>query len=203
MAAIITDLPLEPDPLLEPNSICTKCMQCVKGCAPGAIPHIKEGKIKEIKIEDKIYQWGDVDMGKCTLSYHGGDATVSPFIHKSFPGWNIDASKQEFTERGAYRFCQTLSRGKWKVEDQSPSGWVIEGHAMLGMKWGLGESEGASYAVEGSRGCERSCFNYLEKRGLIEQTFNNGDFIKRPRWLLPSKVKGVGDFLNTKKGEKK
>jgi len=183
LAAIITDLPLEPDPLLEPNSICTKCMLCAKGCPSGAIPHIKEGKIVEIKIEDKTYQWGDVDMGKCTLSYHGGDSTVSPFIHKSFPGWNIDASKQNFTERGAYRFCWTLSNARWGKEDESPTGYVIEGHAMLN-KWGVG----GSYGIGGSRGCMRSCFNYLEKRNRIEQTFNNGEFIKRPRWLLPSEV---------------
>jgi len=189
LAAIITDLPLEPDPLLEPNSICTKCMLCTKGCPSGAIPHIKEGKVVEIKIEDNTYQWGDVDMGKCTLSYHGGDSTVSPFIHKSFPGWNIDASKQNFTERGAYRFCWTLSTGKWAKEEESPSGYVIEGHGIIAEKWGMGGEERSSYGIGGSRGCMRSCFNYLEKRGLIEQTFENGEFIKRPRWLLPVETK--------------
>jgi hypothetical protein len=34
----------------------------------------------------------------------------------------------------------------------------------------------------------RSCFNYLESQGLIEQTYHNGTFIKRPRWQLPAKV---------------
>ena len=183
LAAIITDMPLEPDTLVEPESICKRCMQCVKECPSGAIPHIKEKKTVEIKIEDKIYQWADVHMGKCVLSYHGGDSRVSPFIHKSFPGWDIDACKQDFSESAAYKFCWTLSTTKRNKTTEDPSGYIIEGHAML-QKWGVG----GSYGVGGSRGCMRSCFNYLEKKNLIEQTFEGGEFIKRPRWLLPAKV---------------
>ncbi|MCE5323418.1 hypothetical protein LLG46_08925 [bacterium] len=180
--AIITDMPLEPDPLVEPGSICTRCMQCVKGC-PGAIPHIKEGKSVKVTIEDKTYEWGDVDMGKCTLIYHGGDSRVSPFIHKSFPGWNMDVTAQEMSEEAAYKFCWPMSTGAWRASSEFPSGYIIEGHAML-QRWG----DMVSYGIGASRGCMRSCFNYLEKHGLVEQTFKDGDFIKRPRWLLPSKV---------------
>jgi len=50
----------------------------------------------------------------------------------------------------------------------------------------MGGGERSSYGIGGSRGCMRSCFNYLEKKGLIEQTFETGEFIKRPRWLLPA-----------------
>lgn len=183
LAAIITDLVLEPDPLVEPGTICDRCMECVRGCAPGAIPHIRERKTVQIQIGDKTYMWGDVDMGKCTLSYHGGDASVSPFIHKSFPGWNIDVSQQEMSEESAYKFAWTLSTQPWRATAEDPSGYIIEGHAQL-QKWGVG----GSYGIEGSRGCMRSCFNHLEKRERIEQTFAGGEFIKRPRWVLPSKV---------------
>ena len=51
-------------------------------------------------------------------------------------------------------------------------------------KWGVG----GSYAVGRSVGCMRSCFDYLERHDLIEQTFRGGRFIVRPRWLLPAKV---------------
>lgn len=180
--AIITDMELEPDPLIEPGSICNRCMQCVSGC-PGAIPHIKEGRTVKIQIEDKTYEWADVDMGKCTLIYHGGDSRVSPFIHKSFPGWNIDVTEQEMSEEAAYKFCWPMSTGAWRSTAEFPSGYMIEGHAML-QKWG----DAGSYGIEGSRGCMRSCFNYLEKSGRIEQTFHDGEFIRRPRWMLPTKV---------------
>jgi len=187
MACIITDLELEPDPLIKPGTICDKCMECVKGCPCGAIPHAKEKKTIKIKIDDYEYEWGDVHMGKCTMSYHGADSTVSPFIHKSFPGWDIDASKQEFSEEAAYKFCWTLSQSNWRKTKEFPDGYIIPGHAYL-LKWG----EAGSYGVEGSRGCMRSCFNHLEKRGKIKQTFNGGEFIKRERWLLPVKVKPSG-----------
>jgi hypothetical protein len=159
-------------------------MQCVSGC-PGAIPHIKEGRTVKIEIEDNIYEWADVDMGKCTLIYHGGDSRVSPFIHKSFPGWNMDVTQTEMSEEAAYKFCWPMSTGQWRATAEFPSGYMIEGHAML-QRWG----DAGSYGIEGSRGCMRSCFNYLEKHGLIEQTFQDGEFIKRPRWLLPAKVPG-------------
>jgi len=180
--AIITDMPVEPDPLVEPGSICKRDMACVAGC-PGAIPHIRENRSIKIQIEDKIYEWGDIDLGKCTLVYHGGDPRVSPFIHKDIPGFNFDVTEQEMNEETAYKFCWTLSTAKWRVTREFPSGYVIEGHALL-QKWG----EAGSYGVCASRGCMRSCFDYLEKAGIIEQTFESGRFIRRPRWLLPSKV---------------
>lgn len=180
--AIITDLPLDPDPLVEPGSICVRCMKCVEGC-PGALPHIDEGKTVKIQIEGNTYEWADIDLGKCTLMNHGGDPRVSPFLHKSFPGWKFDVAEQELTERAAYKFGWPLSAGRYSRNMEFPSGYIVEGHAML-MKWGVG----GSFQTGASRGCMRSCFNYLEKHGLVEQTFNDGEFIKRPRWLLPPKA---------------
>lgn len=179
--AIITDMPMEPDELVEPGSICVKCMECVKGC-PGAIPHINEGRFVEISIEDKTYRWGDVDHGKCTFMYHGGDPRLSPFLHKAFPGWTFEVEKQELSEEAAYKFAWPLSTREWRKSKEFPSGYIVEGHAMI-QKWG-----GGSYGIGGSRGCMRSCFNHLEKIRRIEQRFKGGDFIKRERWLLPAKV---------------
>jgi len=181
LASIITDMPLEPDPLVKPNSICDLCMNCVKGC-PGAIPHIKEGKTVQITIEGTTYKWADVQLGRCTLMYHGGDARVSPFIHKSLPGWDMDVAIQDVSEETAYKIAWTLSTGNWRRTHEDPSGKIIEGHAYL-QKWG----DAGSFGVEGSRGCMRSCFDHLEKTGRIP-AFKGGAFIKRPRWLLPHKV---------------
>ena len=182
LAAIFTDLELEPDPLIEPGTLCKMDMNCVSGC-PGAIPHVKEGKFVEIQIEDKTYRWGDVDMGRCTLIYHGGDPRVSPFIHRSLPGYEFDVTKQEITEDAAYKFCWPMSLGNWRQTEEATEGFIIEGHAML-CKWG----GAGSYGVEGSRGCMRSCMTYMEKHDLCESKYHNGDFIRRPRWLLPAKV---------------
>ena len=186
--AIITDAELEPDPLMEPGTLCTKCMACVGGCPSKAIPHIKDGKTVKIQIEDKVYEWGDVQMGRCTLSYHGGDPSVSPFIHKTFRGYDFDASKQNISEEMAYKFCWPMAKNPWRPTVEDPTGTIIEGHAAIA-KWSLGATtEPCSYGIGGSRGCMRSCFNAMEKQGRIEQTFHGGKFIKRPRWLLPSQT---------------
>ncbi len=181
--AIITDAELEPDPLVEPGSLCNRCMACVKGCPSCAIPHVREGKTISIQIEDKTYEWGDVHMGRCTLGYHGGDASVSPFLHHSLPGYNLDAGDQELSENDAYKLCFPLSLDPWAPSEEDPSGFRVEGHAMI-RRWG---GDG-SYGVGGSRGCMRSCFDVLERQKKIEQTFCGGPFIRRPRWLLPKKV---------------
>jgi epoxyqueuosine reductase len=182
LACLITDLELEPDPLIEPGTLCQMDMACVSGC-PGAIPHVKEGRFVEIRIEDKTYRWGDVDMGKCTLVYHGGDPRVSPFIHRSLPGYEFDVTKQDVTETVAYKLCWPMSRGRWAPTVEDPAGYVVEGHERLA-QWGIA----GSYGVEGSRGCMRSCMQYLEGKGLCEQTYQDGPFIKRPRWLLPCRA---------------
>ena len=182
LAAIITDAVLEPDPLVKPGTVCDRCMACVQGC-PDAIPHVSEGKTVSIQIEGATYEWADVHMGRCTLSYHGGDPRVSPFIHKTFPGYEFDVSKQDISEEAAYKMCWPFSQGTWRPTEEDPSGYIIEGHARI-KEWG---GDG-SYGIGGSRGCMRSCFDHLEKTGRIDQTFENGAFVKRERWSLPCRV---------------
>lgn len=187
LAAIITDLELAPDPLVEPNSICKLDMACVKGC-PDAIPHIKDGRAVEVRIEDKTYRWADVDMGRCTLAYHGGDPRMSPFIPKALPGYRFEVLRQHLSEDAAYKFCWPMSLNRWRQTTEFPSGFSIEGHAYLA-KWG----GAGSYGVGGSRGCMRSCMHYLEGRGEVEQTFAGGPFIRRPRWQLDAEGRPMAE----------
>ena len=35
---IITELELEPDPIIEPGTLCNRCMACVRECPGGCIP---------------------------------------------------------------------------------------------------------------------------------------------------------------------
>jgi ferredoxin len=178
--AIITDAPLEPDPLVEPGSVCDRCGNCVVGCPADAIPNVKDGPTVSIQIEDRTYTWGDVHMGRCALSYHGGDASMSPFLHQALSGYTFDPTTADVSERDAYAICWTLSLGRRAATVADPSGYVVEGHARLS-QWG----DGGSYGVEGSRGCMRSCFDHLERSGGCQQTFEGGRFIRRPRWMLP------------------
>jgi ferredoxin len=181
--AILTDVELEPDPLVEPGSLCDRCMSCVAGCQAEAIPHVSEGKTVSIQIEDKLYEWADIRLGRCVLGYHGGDPQVSPFLHKSFPGWEFDVTRQDVTEEVGYRLCWPASHGPWRRTEEDPSGRIIDGHWQL-IHWGGGAG---SYGIGGSRGCMRSCFDHFEATGRCEQSYHNGRFIKRDRWLLPKR----------------
>lgn len=58
IGTILTDAELEPDPLMEPGTLCDQCMRCAADC-PGAIPHKKDARLISIQIEDKTYQWDD------------------------------------------------------------------------------------------------------------------------------------------------
>ena len=196
LAAILTDMPLDPDPLVEPGSICDRCMNCVKGCLPGAIPHIRENKTVRVKIEDKTYVWADVDMGKCTLSYHGGDPTMSPFMAKALPGFTFDVRQQDVSEETAYKFAWTMSTGSWRKSTVYPEGKLIPGHAFI-QKTGIG----GSYGVEGSRGCMRSCFDHIEGRKGIGQDFVNPKFIRRERWRLSTSGELIEDATDEPKRE--
>jgi len=182
LAAILTDLELEPDPLVEPGSLCDRCMSCVQGCQANAIPHQREGKTVRVQIEDKVYEWADIQLGRCVLGYHGGDPQVSPFLHKSLPGWEFDVTAQNMTEDMGYKLCWPFSLGSWRRTEEDPSGHLVDGHWQIA-HWGGGAGAG-SYGIGGSRGCMRSCFDHLEAKGACEQTFHNGRFIKRERWLL-------------------
>ncbi|MBM3213218.1 hypothetical protein FJZ33_13445 [Candidatus Poribacteria bacterium] len=148
-------------------------MSCISDCPSGAIPHIKEEKFVEIEIEGQKIRWGDIDMGKCALSTHGGDRRVSPFLIKEYPNVIWDVKKMNFNEPEAYAFCWPLSTGMHQEK------YIVEGHAML-QKWGVGRS----YILCGARGCIRTCMDHLEKVGRVNQNFKGGRFIKRPRWLL-------------------
>ena len=74
-----------------------------------------------------------------------------------------------------------MSLGRWRQTDEDDSGCIIPGHAYLA-KWGVG----GSFGIGGSRGCMRSCADFLERHGHIEQRFHGGPFIRRPRWSLDS-----------------
>ncbi|HQL65073.1 MAG TPA: hypothetical protein PLS78_04355, partial [bacterium] len=80
LAAIITDAPLKPDPVMEPGTICDRCMECVKGCSVSAIPHIKKNKIVKVSIAGKEIEWADIDMKKCRVGFEWPPEEYNPFI---------------------------------------------------------------------------------------------------------------------------
>ena len=90
---ILTDAELEPDPILEPGTLCKRCMKCVKDCPGCAIPDKGELPTVKIHIDGREYEWGDVHMGRCTATHHGINYKASPFLKRFLPGFNLDITK--------------------------------------------------------------------------------------------------------------
>jgi len=66
---IITELELEPDPIMEPGTLCNRCMACVRECPGGCIPADRTIKANVGGYE---LEWADVDMEKCDWVFQGG-----------------------------------------------------------------------------------------------------------------------------------
>ena len=183
LGSILTDAELEPDPIIEPGSICNSCGRCARECPGNAIPGVNAPDKKlTVRIGDKDISWGDVDMGWCTLTHHGFNNTISPFHKKTFPNMEFDACNADITEEEAYRLCYPMATSKWiKTPYDSPDAPIIEYYNYIMNHVGY-------FAVCGARGCIRACMDNLEKNGRIENRFHNKFYKKKP-WLMP-KEKG-------------
>lgn len=176
LGTILTDAELEPDPLPEP-SLCNRCMRCVKDCPGGAIPKQGDGEPIRIQIEDKTYEWGDVHMGRCTLTHHGMNWEASPFLKKSLPGYDLNVRESNMSEEAAYKFSYSLGLAGWAPSAEFPENATIPFYKQILSHCGY-------YAICGAKGCIRACMDTLEKRKVIDQKDYKTPVFARPSWEL-------------------
>ena len=69
VGVIITELELEPDPIIEPGTLCNRCMACVRECPGGCIP--ADRSVKD-NVGGYELEWADVEMQNCDLTFQGG-----------------------------------------------------------------------------------------------------------------------------------
>lgn len=74
--ALLTDAPLEPDPLFE-GTLCDRCMSCVRECSAGAI---STTETETMVVAGRTIEFGKLDVTKCSIGYRGGKAEVNPFM---------------------------------------------------------------------------------------------------------------------------
>jgi len=188
LGLIFTDCELEPDPIMDTGDICLHCGACVRECPGNAVPPIKDATKRlwvDFGGEKKIW-YGDVRMGRCTLSHHGFNNECSPFHKKEFPNMAFDVRNSEMTEEEAYILCYSMARATWfrKPDNKAVMGYYdyILNHS-------------GYFAICGAKGCIRACMNALEKSGRIENTFHN-QFYKKPSWTLSNTPEKVSDGVN-------
>jgi ferredoxin len=142
----LTDAELEPDPLFK-GRICTKCMKCVDACPGHALSRTER---VSIKIEDREFEWGAIDLGKCKLTHWGMNELASPFIKKDVPGWKMNIDEQTMTWFEAYNFGRAVSvRSKY-----------INTMATGFEEMGQGGRPGP---ICGAYGCIETCYAVLKK----------------------------------------
>ena len=180
LGSILTDAVLEPDPMIEPGTICNSCGRCVRDCPGNAIPPIKdEDKKITIKVGDKDITWGDVHMGRCTLTHHGFNNMISPFHKKDFPNMAFDAANSDVTEEEAYKLTYPMATGTW-----GPTLFYGKTSRVLNY-YDYVMNHVGYFAVCGARGCIRACMDNLERTNRIENTFNN-KFYNKKSWIIPN-----------------
>lgn len=65
---IITEMELEPDPIMEPGTLCNRCMACVNQCPGNCIP---KDKTVKVKLGGYDVEWADIDTVKCDRIFRG------------------------------------------------------------------------------------------------------------------------------------
>lgn len=73
--AILTNAPLQPDPLFE-GRICDRCMRCAKECSGQAISTKETVKIT---VAGREIEWGKLDEKRCSIAFRGGNPETNPF----------------------------------------------------------------------------------------------------------------------------
>jgi ferredoxin len=142
---IITEMELEPDPIIEPGTLCNRCMACVRECPGGCIPAINSGKKITVDLDGKILEWGDIDMWRCYAFYTHAGRYYNPFVPKEV--WDKN-------ENGALN----LMEGVTDVADEFEITKVYSALQKYFPSW-------VGYNMAKCGGCIRGCVSVLEKKG--------------------------------------
>ena len=187
LGLIFTDCELEPDPIMDTGDICLHCGACVRECPGNAVPSLKDKDARlEVDFGEKKIWYGDVQMGRCTLSHHGMNNECSPFHKKDFPNMAFDVRNSEMSEEEAYILTYSMANAKWR--GKPGNGQVMDYYSYIYKHTGY-------FAICGARGCIRACMDQLEKTGRIENQFHNR-FYKKESWLLPNKPQAPSRSVN-------
>ncbi len=113
---VITDLELEPDPVIKPGTLCNRCMACVKQCPGGAIsPH----KTVKVKLAGYDVEWGELDCKACDVAFRGGVSTEEEV-----------ADRDKYMPDGLYN--KNIRRGEWTPFYNKPRNLYNTGQAVCG-----------------------------------------------------------------------
>lgn len=79
LAMILTDAPLEPDPIYDGPPLCDRCMACARECTGGAIPTDPSDSIK-ITVAGRELEWANINYVDCSRYFCGASEEYNPFM---------------------------------------------------------------------------------------------------------------------------
>ena len=166
-AFILTDAPLEPDPLMEPGTLCDRCKLCVKDCPAGAISGEES---VQVTVAGHEIEWNKLDEEKCAAVFQAGTPEYSPFL------------PDEVAEK--IRKLVALPRGQERSQMLAYSGGSFSlGRNEVPYCRNAWESYHHPGAICGARGCQRACFIHLEEQDKLQNRFYRPFRIRKP-WRL-------------------
>lgn len=158
-AFILTDAPLEPDPLFE-GKLCDRCMACVRECPVHCISGTETVKVT---VAGRSLEWGRLNEWQCFHGYMGSNKETNPFLPRDAfaqlpDGDAILAGEKELTIAETLQVQAILRR-------YYPN------------------AAGYNSALCGGRGCIRACMVHLEQTERLTRKFET-PFRKRKPWRL-------------------
>jgi len=166
LAFILTDAPLDPDPLFE-GKLCDRCMMCVKECGGGAISRHETVKVT---VAGRQLEWGKLDERKCSAVYQAGVPEFSPFMTEE-----VAQIIESILKRSPESQAEGMSAYTGGIFS-----FLRERLPYIRNAW---ESYHHPAAIEGARGCIRACMIHLEEQGKLKNKFKN-KFRRRKPWRL-------------------
>jgi ferredoxin len=169
-AFVLTDAPLEPDPIYDGDALCDRCMACVAAC-PGQA--ISRDQSVTLSLAGHEVTCSDIEPWSCFLAYMGGVKEINPFMpDDAFDG--VPGGRE-------------ILRGERRPDPEQ----VPELQKIIRRYYP--NAGGYNNAMCGGRGCMRACMIHLEKRGVLKNKFKH-PFRRRPPWKLerPAPKKEAG-----------
>jgi len=125
-AAVLTDAPLDPDPLYSGPPLCDRCMLCARDCAGQAI---SQTETVRATVAGRELEWGKIDVSRCSSKQGiGGGLEYNPFIAtpEERAAGSVAAGKikpvYEYGKaiegaRGCVRACMVHLEGQGKISN--------------------------------------------------------------------------------------
>jgi len=114
---LLTDAPLEPDPIYDGPAICDRCKLCVKNC-PGALSGEKTVKLN---VAGRTLEFADMNPSKCLEGIRGNvENGGSPFIqdYPSYYGYGNAVEGAKGCIRACYAHLESKGVLKHKFHDK-------------------------------------------------------------------------------------